>query len=327
MTALKFFPLVLAQLIAQSVLVVLILFFVISFVDQRDFNVTERRPHYELVNGTLAQVPSRERYPLQTDITTILSFALTILGKSYAAWIAVMTWNYAFLLLEKNGMRSDTLSSMLSLPIIPGLPLIKEPEVDNTTDPQSPNHEAERIPPIWVALILFSLFPASLSSSLLTGSINWRASFRNVSDADIVKNIGLGVNGDNIDPWWNWCNVDSFRPHYIHRASALATHAWNSVNDSVQNPPSFKRVIPSLQNLPVATSLENVTVPWFKIESFGWITDGSDISSLSWHWTPYCLGVIRCRLLYAPLPFCQTPHTRPPVSGRTPARPTSNRLN
>jgi hypothetical protein len=271
---------VLAQLIAQSTLVVLILLFVISFVDQREFNVTERRPHYLLVNGTLAQVPYRESYPLQTDITTIISFAFNILGKFYTAWIAVMTWNYAFLLLEKNGMRLETLSSMISLPAIPALwpPPGFEAGPSRTAD-ESITRNARRRLSIGVLLIMLSAFPASFSSPLLTGSINWRASFRNVSDADIVTNIGLGVNGDDINPWSSWATDVSFRPRYIHRASALATHAWDSVNDTVQDPPTFKRVIPSLQNLPVETSLETVTVPWFNIESFSWITSGSDISA------------------------------------------------
>ena len=59
----------------------------------------------------------------------------------------------------------------------------------------------------------------------------------------------------------------------------MATHAWNSVPDANQDTPTFKRVIPSLQKLPDATSLKNVTVPWFRVESLSWITNGSDISA------------------------------------------------
>ena len=227
----------------------------------------------------MVRVSSKEWYPLQSDITTIISGAFNWLGKCYTGWIAVMTWNYAFLLLEKNGMRLRTLSSMISLPVLPDL--FPPPGFD--TDPSSTAHEAsqhnaKRRLSIGVALILFSVFPASFSSPLLTGSISWRASVRNIPNADVVTSIGLGVNGQDTDPWASWGPDMGLRTRYIHRAGALATHAWTSVIDDTQDPPTFKRVIPSLLNLPVASSLKNVTVPWFNIESFSWVTNGSDIS-------------------------------------------------
>jgi hypothetical protein len=276
----RIFWLVFAQLIGQSLLAALILVFVIFFVDQRAFNITERRPHYELANGTMAQVSSKEWYPLQSDITTVISGAFNLLGKCYSAWIAVMTWNYAFLLLEENGMRLETLGSMISLPAIPVL----FPPAGFETGPRraadkSSSPFAKRWLSIWVALVILSTFPASFSSPLLTGSISWQASFRNISDADVVKSVGLGVDGAYPAPWQSWYADMSFRARFIHRAAALATHAWNSVTDSIQDPPTFKRVIPSLQNLPVGSSLKNITVPWFNIESFDWVTNASDISA------------------------------------------------
>ena len=274
----------LAQLIGQSLFAALILVFVIFFVDQREFNVTERKPYYELANGTMAQVPSKEWYPLQSDITTIISGAFNLLGKCYSAWIAVMTWNYAFLLLEKNGMRLETLGSMISLPAIP----ILFPPPGFETGPlraasQHNTRSAKQRLSIGVALVILSSFPASFSSPLLTGSISWQASLRNISDADVLKNVGLGVNGPYPAPWQSWYADMSFRTRFVHRAAALATRAWNSVTDNIQDPPTFKRVIPSLQNLPVGSSLKNVTVPWFNIQSFNWVTRGSDINATLLH--------------------------------------------
>jgi len=214
---------------------------------------------------------------MQSDITTAISGAFNLLGKSYAAWIATVTWNYAFLLLQRNGMRLKTLSAMISLPIIPELFPPPGTEVDPSQKPN--NHPKRRRLSIGIALVMLSVFPASFSPPLLTGSITWRASIRDIPNADVVKNIGLGVTGDDINPWASWSTDNTFRPRFINRAAALATRAWNNVTDSDQDPPTFKRVIPSLQNLPVATSLRNTSVPWFNIESFRWITNGSDIST------------------------------------------------
>ena len=272
--------LAIVQFVMQSLLAILILIFVIVFVDQRAFNVTERRPHYQLTNGTRVQVSPKDWYLSQSDITTIISVAFNVLGKCYAAWIAVMTWNYAFLLLERNGMRLETLSSMISLPIIPVL--FPPPGFETThsgATQESGNRRAQKRLSIIAALIMLSVFPASFSPPLLTGSITWRASTRNISDADVVGNIGLGVNGDNLDPWASWSVDVGLRKRYVNRAGALATHAWNSVANTTQGSPTFRRVIPSLQNLPVATSLKNVTVPWFRIDSLSWITNGSDIGA------------------------------------------------
>ena len=274
--ALRAFWLVLAQLVGQTLLAIGILIFIMFFVDQRAFNVAERRPHYELANGTIVQVPSREWYPLQSDITTIISVAFNLLGKSYAAWLAIMTWNYAFLLLERNGMRLKTLNSMISIPPLPGL----FPPPGFETDPSNSNRNAKRILSAEVAFIMFSVVPASFSSPLLTGSISWRASIRNITDADVVGNIGLGINVETSDPWPPWVNYgEHFRMRYVDRGAALATHAWNRVTGATEDPPTFKRVIPSLQNLPVSSSLNNVTVPWFKIESFNWITNATEVSA------------------------------------------------
>ena len=273
------FWLVLVQLIAQSLLATLIIVYVIYFIDQRSFNVTERRPHYQLANGTTTQVPLREWYPLQSDITTSISLAFEGLGTCYLAWIATITWNYTFLLLEKNGMGFGTFEKMMSIRIFPRIPLPGF-EVDPTgAEDGSGSITAKRWRAVAVALIMLSPIPAILGTWLLTGSVSWRESSRSISGADIVQNIGLGVNGEDTDPWAMWSEDVSFRIRYISRASALATRAWNSVTDNTTDGPTSRRVIPYLQNLPVASSLENVTVPWFNIQSFNWITNASDLST------------------------------------------------
>lgn len=294
---------VVAQLIAQTLLATLILAFFLLFVDGRAFNVIERRPHYQLADGSEARLPQKDWYPLQSDITTIISGAFNLLGKLYSAWIAVMTWNYAFLLLEKNGMKLASFSSMVSLPIIPALfpPPGFETEPPHPTDDLPRNHGSTRK---WlavsIALTMVSVFPASFSPPIATGSISWHASTHNISNADIIHEIGIqGANYGNINPWASWCGDLNFRPRYISRASALAVHAWNSVSNVLDSAPTSKRVVPSVQSLPVGTSLTNVTVPVFAIESFDWITDGSDVSSTQ---LDYLTRTSTPGTLYPPLP-------------------------
>jgi hypothetical protein len=77
-----------------------------------------------------------------------------------------------------------TVSLMISLPPLLGLfPPLGFEDVLSTR-----NHNARRVLWIGVALIVLSVFPASFSSPL-TGSITWRASIRNVSDANVVGNM------------------------------------------------------------------------------------------------------------------------------------------
>ncbi|KAF8316597.1 hypothetical protein DL93DRAFT_2077832 [Clavulina sp. PMI_390] len=267
------------QLAAQTILATLILVFYLAYVDQRAFNVTERRPHYQLANGTTVRVPERDWIPLQSDITTIISGAFNLLGKLYSGWIAVITWNYAFLLLERNGMKITTLSDMISLPFIPAMfpPPGYEP---NPTEPARGHRRGGKSLAFGILLIMLTVFPASFSPPIATGSISWHASTRNISDADIITNIGnQGADYGDSNPWASFLTDVTFRPRYVQRASALATHAWTSVTDALDNPTTFKRVVPSVESLPVGATLNSITIPVFNIESFDWVTDGSDVSA------------------------------------------------
>ncbi|KAF8316596.1 hypothetical protein DL93DRAFT_2154652 [Clavulina sp. PMI_390] len=272
------FWLVVLQLAAQTTLATLILVFFLVYVDQRAFNVTERRPHYQLANGTTVRVPQRDWVPLQSDITTIISGAFNLLGKLYSGWIAVITWNYAFLLLERNGMKLNALSDMISLPFIPAMfpPPGYEPD---PADAAHENRRGGRSLAFGILLIMLTAFPASFSPPIATGSISWHASTRNISNADIITDIGSqGANYHDGNPWGSWLVDPNFRPRYIQRASALSTHAWTSVTDAPDSPTTFKRVVPSVESLPVGASLNSITIPIFDIESFEWVTDSSDVT-------------------------------------------------
>ena len=271
------FSSVLTFSIVQFLLATLTVIFVIFIIDKRVFNVNEGMHYYQLANGTIAQVPHKIFFIFQrqSDVTSWISVCSGVLARTFKTSLAVMTWNYAFLLLYTNGMRLETLSSMVSLPFIPML----FPPPGLEIGPNTNNYSAKRRRAIGVALVMFTAVPASYSSSLLTGAVSWRSANRYVANADTVRNIGIGVVGEDTDPWSMWVKDYSFRARYISRASALATHAWNNVTDNTTDAPTSRRVIPSLQNLPVASSLENVTVPWFNIVSFNWILNSSDLSA------------------------------------------------
>lgn len=153
-------------LVLHCVLTVSIVAFLLSYVNANHFNVKERRAHVQLANGTTVFWPRSA--PLQSDITTLLSSSLTLLGLITTAWLGQLVWHCAFMLMEQTGLRPSQLHNMIKYRI------------------HQPRKGKKRID-LLTAIIIAIVLPANVVAPVLTGSITW------VPDNYLM--------GDSLDPW------------------------------------------------------------------------------------------------------------------------------
>lgn len=186
-----------------------------------------------------------------------------LLGKLYTAWSATMTSSCILFLLGTTGLRLDSLNSMISLPVIP--PLFPPP-----------GFETRKSVALGVTFTLLSTVPASFSSAILTGSISWHASTQSIPNAGLVQKIGT-LKAPNFD-WCYWCQFPSFREYFAHRGNGITIETWRRPTGTSSLIPSSRRMLLSIEDIPVGYFLDNVTVPWFRVESITWITDLTDVS-------------------------------------------------
>ena len=238
----------LIPLVGHFIFIIGIATVVFSSIDNQLFNTSLRAPPVTQFDGSISHLASR---PLQSDITTVLSIALTLMRTATAMWTAATTWRCVFVLMEKKGISLQAINWMTTFRLPPK-------------------------PRTWlgviVAIILLAAFPAQYSSPILTGSITWEPALKLVQGSQPVT-ISLSADGQSWLSYRRWSdNVEEV----ILVAAGAAGIAWNN---SIENPSTMKRVLRNTQNLPINSILDNVTVPYFTIDAFEWIKDPDSILS------------------------------------------------
>ncbi|CEL62794.1 hypothetical protein RSOLAG1IB_10486 [Rhizoctonia solani AG-1 IB] len=231
--------------IAHGTLTIFITLLMIFYVNNNSFNLEERRPNGSLANGSRFR-PSQWRL-LQSDITTLISVLLAVLRLMVAAWLGPLCWRYAFLLMEKIGLRADQLYNIIAYNI-PALPRAKPLELA-----------------LWVVLVL--TLPVYFVAPILTGSITWASSFNVIAaPTGSVINVSAVTHGVR---WLNWTEETFWQEHAVRHAVGLANIAWS--RDSPHG--SSKRVLPSSVNLRVNSTVTNVTLPYFHVSALEWVSN------------------------------------------------------
>jgi hypothetical protein len=213
------------------------------YIDNQLFNISLRAPSVTQFDGSISHIASR---PLQSDITTALSIAVTCMRTAAAMWTAATTWRCVFLLMEEMGLSLQAIKRMTKF----GLPA--KPETWRG---------------VIVAIILLAALPSQLSSPILTGSITWEPALKLVQGSQPAVNISLSSNGQSWNLYKQWSdNVETV----ILIATGTADTAWRNSNDDKA---TMKRLLRSTQNLPINSTLNNVTLPYFTVDAFQWIKD------------------------------------------------------
>ena len=129
-------------------------------------------------------------------------------------------------------------------------------------------------------LIFVCATPSQFIAPLLTGAVNWIPSVEYIEPKDVLAITTPGP-GDR----WNSLNDFTNNRFYdVISASGLASLASiNSFNKSFSQ--AYRRHVPSLLGVPINTTVSNITIPYFQVESLEWIMSiaetGDSLSSLS----------------------------------------------
>jgi len=182
--------------------------------------------------------------PLQSDMTTLISSGVAFYRLCAAIWSGAVLWRCIFILLGNGGITLEKIDTMLTWQI----------------------YRPPRLLPsqVLISIILLTAFSPHVSGPILTGSITWSSSYRLVVAP--ASECVTGIPGDQPQGDTN-ATFDSFNNTL---ASGFASTAWLN---SPQDERSMKRVIDSVAHLPINSTLNNVTLPYFAISKLEWIRD------------------------------------------------------
>jgi hypothetical protein len=233
-------------LVGHFIITALIAIVMIYAIDNHSFNISSPKPAIEQFDGSFTHPRYR---PRQSDITTVISFALTVMRLVSGMWTAAMAWRCSFILMEKTGVSLQNINWMLTY----SLPA----EI-----------RARRgITVVVVAIILLLAFPSQLAAPILTGSITWEPTENLVPGDQLATGISQSSDGGT---WSNYRTYPEDVTAVSAKALGIADTAWDSKIGT-----TMKRVLRSTANLPINSTLTNVTVPYFSIDAFEWIHDPS----------------------------------------------------
>ena len=226
----------------------------ILVLDGRKFNTNSRRPEYTESDGSRSYPTSYA--PLQSDITIAVSLAATVTRVAGGWWSGGYIWRCIFVSMERGGISLGGLSKVVS------------------SVPLPPWNFTRRSNQVIIFITLFATFAIDYFSAALTGSIIWESTNRPITGRIPVTGIKKGVQGTDVSGYFDY---PDWPDAIIEQATASASLAWvtNQPNSANTTEPStiFRRILTTTQYLPVNSTLNNVTVPYFVVDDFEWIRD------------------------------------------------------
>ncbi|KDN33802.1 hypothetical protein RSAG8_13102, partial [Rhizoctonia solani AG-8 WAC10335] len=253
--------LVMWPLVAHAYMSLGVVAFMINYVHNRDFNLEQRRPFVKLANGT--EVPWVHYAPLQTDITTALSIMLAILRLITACWLGPLSWRCAFFLMEAFGLRPRQLDMLVSY------------DIYTTPLSGTPRHDKRFLRFIVWALLLIVL-PVHLSAPVLTGSIAWISS--NPPPEQLFNSTITTLSPMSYEEWNSYTTQSKLRFILQYTLEAAATRpfiAWGRDTSNV----ALKRYSSEFSGLEINSTVANVTLPYFTVQSIEWIDNPNSMLS------------------------------------------------
>ncbi|CAE6526224.1 unnamed protein product [Rhizoctonia solani] len=227
---------------------------VLLYVQDCHFNVTERTPAVDVVEG-------KQRAPfnlLQSDVVTILSSIIVVLRCELMAWGTPLIWRVAVFLMERRGLSRRNLRTLLDYGVL------------------VPGAYSSDFSSIIIGLLLLAVIAANFASPILTGSISWVPSnqlARGLSTSpvrfeDIEDGIRTKQKSYYFDP-----NFAYVRQDFVFKSIGGVGLAWGRDSE----PGVLKRVSSTIEALAINSTVENVTLPYFQVHSIQWIQNHDDI--------------------------------------------------
>ncbi|KAG9087614.1 hypothetical protein FRC06_002453 [Ceratobasidium sp. 370] len=237
--------------------ITLLVFF---YVNRNYFSLVHRMPVAVLLDGSTQPLDAVYFRPLQSDMTTILSFFLAISRIFAAVWCGSLCWRCAIILMERSGITLGELGRMVSY----GLPPFRvQPRLDH-------RHRGSAYTVV-IAVTLLLVLPVQFASPIITGSITWAPFFQQYN----APNLSVIVRHLRDDDPAPTLGSPFILRSIVTTASASGFRVWGGVN---QDTGAMQRVLGAdsaqlLFILPANSSLNNITMPYFKITSFEWLAD------------------------------------------------------
>ncbi|RYP72578.1 hypothetical protein DL771_004073 [Monosporascus sp. 5C6A] len=207
-----------------------------------------------------------------SDITTMVSVALVIIRIIVGWWSAIILWASGRYMLHRAAARTDhrTVSRMIRSKLPPWL--------------QSVRNFPTGFPAWTISAALLAILIQAFISPILTGSINWNATFRisntavSVSSADPTAAPGV----------WYWYNAQgSFdKRAYLRSAAGYASSAW--ADPSTVDPHGNSLVgngcrhIVNDDGLPRNSVLVDALLPCINVNSISWYRPDDVIPEDDW---------------------------------------------
>ncbi|KAG8806085.1 hypothetical protein FRC17_005186, partial [Serendipita sp. 399] len=220
----------------------------ISAIHGHHFHISNTDDVFRLENGQLTFLPSSGLR--QSDVTTLVSLASTLTRFLGSICCGIACWRAAYILLEREGLSLTDIDSLVSHPFLLPWPW-----------------GTYRIIISCFALLFLS---AELYSPILNGSISWKTAMSPASSREdlTIRRETQGLR--QASPV-----TTEAKQRLVYQAVAYMSMVSGSRGSSHNESSNSElwAVERATTDLPVNSTVANLTIPFFAIDSFEWVTD------------------------------------------------------
>ncbi|KAG8815217.1 hypothetical protein FRC17_000829 [Serendipita sp. 399] len=186
----------------------------------------------------------------QSDVTTLVSLASTLTRFLGSICCGITCWRAAYILLEREGLTLADLDGLVSFPFLRPWPW-----------------SAYRILISFIALLFLS---SELYSPILNGSVSWKTAMSPASSRGALTILRDTKGLRYVSP-----TTTDAKERLVYQAVAYMSMASGSRGSSQNESPNSElwAIERGTSDLPVNSTLANITIPFFAIDSFEWVTD------------------------------------------------------
>ncbi|KAG8822794.1 hypothetical protein FRC17_009459 [Serendipita sp. 399] len=244
--------LVVAPIIGYLSMAIAISAVLTSVLHTHQFRTSSTDDIFELSDGQIIFLPFSQGLR-QSDVVTLVSLASTLTRLLGGFCCGIACWRAVYILLEREGLSLADVDGLVSHPFLRPWPL-----------------GTYRIIISCFALLFLS---AELYSPILNGSITWESKARTIADGELLQGVPQGTSEA-----WSWRIIGDYQhTSYLYRSAVHVTTALvggrGETNGSHHT--DLWRVIP--RDLPINSTLANITLPFFVVDSFEWIADPANM--------------------------------------------------
>jgi hypothetical protein len=241
---------IIAPLALHFITILGLAFFILLYVRDELFYISNRRPEVTQADGSTTRAPQR---PLQTDIVTTISSGIAVSKVFSTAWVGATAWRCVFILLEKQGLTLHEADRMIRW---------KLPSFFGRRSSSVHHVGRKSAAGLLVSIILIASLPSQLSGPVLSGSVGWEASHGTFAST-VPLRVPVAQDGGS---WRLYRNLTRLTRLYT-LANQYSVFAYQ--NNSETN--ILKRNGPT--QLKVNSRVRGITIPYFSIQSFEWLRD------------------------------------------------------